>query len=97
MPQAIIPLFTEDTTLINYRIGVRKVNGTVYYVQGGMPFYCHMENSRNSFKHIVCQMLVNDMATRSEIARAFKIPERSISRWRKLFEENGKGYFFSKP
>jgi transposase len=40
-------------------------------------------------------MISNNIATRSEIAGAFKVPERSISRWLALFKEKGEDYFFS--
>ncbi|MDR1056846.1 MAG: helix-turn-helix domain containing protein [Prevotellaceae bacterium] len=97
MPQAILPLFAEDMIIVSFHVGVQKRDGIVYYFQGGFPFYCHREDDRQSFKHVVCQLLANGMATRSEISRAFRIPECSISRWNKLFEENGEGHFFSKP
>jgi len=97
MPQAILPLFTDEIMLINSHIGVAKRDGMVYYFQGSFPFYHHREDNRSSFKHIVCQMISNNMAKRCEIARVFKIPARSISRWLVLFKEEGEGYFFSKP
>jgi hypothetical protein len=97
MPPTILPLFPEDITLINSYIGVAKRDGVVYYFQGSFPFYHHREESRSSFKHVVCQMLTNNMAKRCEISRAFKIHERSISRWLALFQKEGEDYFFSKP
>jgi hypothetical protein len=97
MPQAILPLFTKDMTLVNQHVGVIKRDGTVYYFQGMLPFYQHKAEDRASFKHIICQMLLNDVASRSELSRAFKIPGRSISRWLALSKEHGSGYFFSKP
>ena len=96
MPQAILPLFTEEMTIVNLHIGVIKREGIVYYFQGTLPFYQHKETDRESFKHILCQMLQNGAATRSELSRAFKIPGRSISRWLALSKEQGSGYFFSK-
>ncbi|MDR1054465.1 MAG: hypothetical protein LBL90_01250, partial [Prevotellaceae bacterium] len=74
MPQAILPLFAEDMIIVSFHVGVQKRNGIVYYFQGGFPFYRHMEDDRQSFKHVVCQLLVNGMATRSEISRAFGYP-----------------------
>jgi hypothetical protein len=71
MPQAILPLFTEDMTIVNHHVGVRKREGSVYYFQGMLPFYQHKESDRESFKHILCQMLVNGVASRSELSRAF--------------------------
>ena len=96
MPQATLPLFTPDMTLINGQIGVQKRNGTVYYFNGCFPFYSHREGNRNSFKNIVCQMLSNGRATRAEISKAFKIPARSISRWMSIYDKEGDGCFFSK-
>ena len=96
MPQAILPLFTEDMTIVSLHVGVVKREGSVYYFQGCYPFYHHREDDRASFKHIVCQLLSNNMAGRSEIARAFGVPERSISRWLALFKEKGGNVFFSK-
>ena len=57
MPQATLPLFTSDMTIINIHVGVLKRNGTVYYFHGSLPFYHHREENRDSFKHVVCQML----------------------------------------
>jgi hypothetical protein len=97
MPQTILPLFTKDMTIINEHIGVTQRDGMVYYFQGSYPFYHHREDNRAAFKHIVCQLLSNGMARRVEIAQAFRIPERSISRWLASFKEQGDDYFFSSP
>ena len=96
MPQATLPLFTEDMTIINLHIGVQKREGMVYYFNGCLPFYLHPEGNRESFKHIVCQMLSTGIANRAQISRAFQIPERSISRWLSKFKKDGDGCFFSK-
>ena len=96
MPQATLPLFTSDMTIINLHAGVQKRNGKVYYFDGCFPFYHHRDDDRESFKHVVCQMLSNSRATRAEISKAFHIPARSISRWMDTFEKEGEGCFFRK-
>lgn len=96
MPQATLPLFTPDMTVINEYLAVQKRNGKVYYFHGFYPFYHHLEESRESFKNVVCQMLSNSRATRAEISRAFHIPARSISRWMELYDKEGDGCFFRK-
>jgi hypothetical protein len=96
MPQATLPLFTPDMTIINSYIGVLKRDGKVYYFNGSFPFYHHLEDSRDSFKNIVCQMISNGRATRGEISKAFHIPARSISRWLSTYEKEGDGCFFKK-
>lgn len=96
MPQATLPLFTPDMTIINFHVGVQKRHGNVYYFNGSLPFFHHREDDRDSFKQAVCQMISNGRATREEISRAFKIPARSISRWMVVFEKEGNGCFFRK-
>ena len=60
MPQATLPLFTDDMTIVNLHVGIQKLNGIVYYFNGCLPFYQHRQEDRSSFKHIVCQMIVNN-------------------------------------
>jgi hypothetical protein len=94
MPQATLPLFTTDMTIVNFHVGVQKRDGKVYYFNGSLPFYQHREDDRASFKHVVCQLLSNSMATRSQISKSFHIPARSISRWMNSFQKEGEGCFF---
>ena len=96
MPQATLPLFTDDMTILNLHVAVQKFNGIVYYFNGSLPFYQHLEDDRASFKHIICQLLSNNLATRSQLSKAFNIPERSISRWLATFKRDGAGCFFKK-
>jgi hypothetical protein len=96
MPQATLPLFTEDMTIVNLHVGVQKRDGMVYYFNGFLPFYQHRENDRSSFKHVICQMLSNNLATRAQLSEAFQIPARSISRWLEEFKREGEGRFYMK-
>ena len=96
MPQATLPLFTEDMTIVNLHVGVQKRNGMVYYFNGCLPFYQHRENDRSSFKHVICQMLVNNLATRAQLSSTFQIPARSISRWLAEFKQEGEKSFYVK-
>lgn len=96
MPQATLPLFTPDMTLINNYVGVQKRDGKVYYFNGSLPFFHHREGDRASFKQVVCQLISNGKATRAEVSYAFKIPARSISRWLDVFETDGPGCFYRK-
>jgi hypothetical protein len=96
MPQATLPLFTEDMTILNLHVGVQKRDGMVYYFNGCLPFYLHREDDHESFKHVVCQMLSTNLATRSQISEGFQIPSRSISRWLARFKAEGGHCFFEK-
>jgi len=96
MPQATLPLFTDDMTIVNLYVGVKKRNGVVYYFNGSLPFYQHREDDRSSFKHVICQMLSNNLATRAQLSSAFQIPARSISRWLAEFKRSGEVGFYLK-
>jgi hypothetical protein len=96
MPQATLPLFTDDMTIVNLHLGVQKRKGIVYYFHGSLPFYQHREDDRSSFKHVICQMLINNLATRSQLSSSFQIPARSISRWLAAFKQSGEGSFYIK-
>jgi hypothetical protein len=97
MPAATLPLFTDDMTIVNLNVGVQKRNGIVYYFNGFLPFYQHREDDRSSFKHVVCQMMSNHLATRAQLSCAFQIPSRTISRWIAEFKECGeKGFYVKK-
>jgi len=96
MPQATLPLFTDDMTIVNSHLGVAKRNGMVYYFNGYLPFYQHRENDRSSFKHVICQILSNKLATRAELSSSFQIPSRSISRWLVEFKQEGEKSFYVK-
>jgi hypothetical protein len=93
MPQSTLPLFTDDMTIVNLHLGVQKRNGIVYYFNGCLPFYQHREDDRSSFKHVIWQMLSNNLATRSQLSDAFQIPARSISRWLAEFKQGGEKGF----
>jgi len=96
MPQATLPLFTDDMTIVNLHVGVQKRNGLVYYFNGSLPFYQHREDDRSSFKHVICQMLSNSLATRAQLSTAFQIPSRTISRWLADFKRDGEVCFYTK-
>jgi hypothetical protein len=83
-------------TIVPLNVGVQKRDGMVYYFNGFLPFYQHRENDRSSFKHVICQMLSNKLATRAQLSDAFQIPVRSISRWLADFKEEGEAGFYAK-
>ena len=89
MPAATLPLFTDDMTIVNPQTGVQKRDGLVFYYNGFLPFYQHREHDRSSFKHVICQMLSNNLATRAQLSTAFQISVRSISRWLTELKQEG--------
>jgi len=95
MPQLLLPLFTEEFTLINNLVGYEKRDKKVYYFNGQMPLFEHREDDRNSFR-LACGMLCHNNWTRQhEIVSTFGISKASIRRWEKQYREQGAGGFFN--
>ena len=59
MPQALLPYFPEECTLINQHLGVQMRDKVVYYFNGQMPIFQHPEGDNNSFRLITSQLVVN--------------------------------------
>ena len=96
MPQTILPLFTEDISIINTCLGFKKENGIVYYFQGSIPFYQHAEDDYASFRLVTSQMVVNGIAKQRDIVKAFGVSSISVKRWVKKYKEEGASSFYKK-
>lgn len=96
MPQALLPLFSEDTTLINDLISFAKRDGTVWYFHGCMPVFSHAETDFRSFNMFTSQLVDMGQCTQMEIVRAFGVSAISVKRHVKKFRAEGAGVFFKK-
>ena len=84
MPQAILPLFSDDMTVINNRFAVIKRDGFVYWFQGSFPVFCHHVNNHDSFRSFCCQLINLGNATSAELSRALNVNDEKLSRWARL-------------
>jgi transposase-like protein len=94
--QKLLPLFSEDVTLINSLIGFSKRNGVVYYFNGQMPLFSHDEDDIDSFKMYMAQLYVQGNVSQSEINRVFKLNPINMKRWTQKFITGGPGSFYRK-
>ena len=94
MPQAKLPFYPEDITLINSNVGFLKQQGIVYYYNGSMPIFQHPEDDIRSFRLFTSQLVVNGNAKQVEIVNAFGVSEISVKRWVKRYREEGSQGFF---
>jgi hypothetical protein len=69
-----LPLFPSDTRLINEHAGIRLADGFVYYLHSGSPIYCHKEEDKNSYRHTLASLAVNNLCTIGEWSSALGIP-----------------------
>lgn len=94
MPQTRLPFFPDDIELINNYIGVKRQNGIIYYFNGAMPVFQHVEADYASFRLFTTQLVVNGNVKQAEIVRAFGVSPSSIKRWVRKYKKNGSEVFF---
>ncbi|MFZ4860401.1 MAG: hypothetical protein ACOYL3_28925 [Desulfuromonadaceae bacterium] len=94
MPQMMLPIFPAGVTEINDKLAFKIEGGVVTYFSATMPVFQHSETDIASFKMIVSQFYVLDMAKQSEIVSAFGLNPQLVKRAVKLFREKGAPGFF---
>ena len=57
MCQTFLPIYPEDTKMINTDIGTKKIGDKILYFNGGMPMYQHHIDDYKSFRYITSQMI----------------------------------------
>jgi hypothetical protein len=62
MPQLLLPLFPEGTTLINREVGFTRQDGRITYFVHGAPIFQHDAQDRASFRLIISQLYTNGHA-----------------------------------
>ncbi len=94
MPQMLLPLFPYDSTSINALLGFCRKEDTVYYFNGMMPIFSHHTEDLKLFRLITSQLVVNGVASQSEVVRAFGVSKISVKRYVKCYREEGSSGFF---
>lgn len=93
--QKLLPLFSEDITLINNIVGFAEREGMVYYFNGQMPLFRHKATDLDSFKMFMSQLYVNGSAKQSEINRTFDLNPINMKRWTKKYLEGDVRTFYT--
>ena len=91
-----LPFFPPNTKMINAWLGLCERDGTVYYVHGGNPIYCHSKDDRNGYRFSLANLVVNKLCTIAELCTALGEHRKNIERYAKAFREQGAGYFFER-
>jgi transposase len=95
MGQLLLPLFPRDTKMITPVLGVRKHDGTVFYLLSGMPVNSHAENDINKFRYVTSNFVLQGLCTHQNIADTFQVSIDSVARWKKKLFEEGEASFFT--
>ena len=95
--QVLLPLFPAEATLINNLVGVQMKEGTVYYFNGSMPIFKHIQSDLDGFRYITSQLIINGVCKQKEIVNCFGVSDISVKRWVKRYKGSKElGDFVSK-
>ena len=81
--------------MITPTLGVRELEGSVYYLHSGMPIFSHEQNDLQKFRYITSNLLVQGLCKNVDIVRTFHVSTDSVRRWKKRLIEQGEASFFS--
>jgi transposase len=94
--QMQLPIFPEQTKLINSSVGFFCKDDFVFYLHNGSPVYCHGKNDLNTYRYIMANLVTTRLCTISELSRALGVHVKNIQRYKKALEEKGTSWFFNR-
>jgi hypothetical protein len=89
MPQPILPLFSEDMTIVNGYIGFQQKGNIVYWFQGQLPIFSHHTRDERKFRMICSEMINNNIVTSADLARSLNVNREKLSRWARQDKVSG--------
>jgi transposase len=92
--ELLLPIFPRDTILITPTIGVFERDGTIIYLQNGLPIYSHPKESLDHFRFFTAKLVTMGRCRQVDIVRAFNVSKDSVARSVKLYRTKGESGFF---
>lgn len=92
--QTLLPIFTDEITLINAELGYQQRDGVIYYFHAGLPVFQHAAGDRQSFRMILSQFYLNGLCSQVELVHAFKVTPIRIKRAVKQYRQRGPASFY---
>ena len=89
MPQALLPLISEDATRISDLISVVRRDGHWFYFCGTQPVFQHFEGDLRSFRMFTAQLCVQGVCKQADIIKAFGVSKSSVLRSVKKYRQEG--------
>ena len=89
MPQALLPLVSEDATRISDLMSVVKQDGQCCWFCSTQPVFQHAEGDLKSFRMFTAQLCVQGACKQAEIIKAFGVSKSSVLRSVSKYREEG--------
>ena len=93
--QMQLPIFPENTKLINGSVGFFNKDGFIYYLHNGSPIFCHHVDNIAHYRYILGNLVESKLCRSSEISRALGISARNVERYAQKLRQQGIGSFFN--
>ena len=93
--QMQLPIFPENTKLINSSVGFFKKDEFIYYLHNGSPIFCHHVDNVNNYRYILGNLVQSKLCRACEISRALGISQRNVERYAQKLRQQGIGSFFN--
>ena len=94
MPQALLPLISEDASRISDLISVVRQEGHWFYFCGTQPVFQHREQDLRSFRMFTAQLCVQGACKQADIIKAFGVSKSSVLRSVKKYRQEGVQGFY---
>lgn len=94
--QQILPIFPDETRMINYQVGFKQIDDFVHYFVNGMPVYCHEKEDRNGYRFVLATLVNHNFCSIKEMSEALGVPRKNIERYAKALREKGMAHFFNR-
>ena len=90
-----LPIFPENTKLINSSVGFFKKDEFIYYLHNRSPIFCHHVDNINNYRYILANLVESKLCRSSEISRALGISQRNVERYAQKLMQQGIESFFN--
>jgi transposase len=94
--QMQLPIFPENTKLINSSVGFFRKNDFIFYLHNGSPVYCHSQDDLNTYRYVLANLVATGLCTISELSRALGVNIKNIQRYKKALDDKGTSWFFNR-
>jgi len=94
--QQILPIFPDETKMINNQVGFKHLDSFVHYFVNGLPVYCHEKDDKNGYRFVLATLVNSKFCTISELSEGLGVPRKNIERYAKALKDKGMEYFFKR-
>ena len=94
--QTLLPIFTDEMTLITAELAYQQRDDVIYYFHAGLPVFHHAVQDRESFRLMISQFYLNGTCKQLDLVRAFGVTPISVKRAVKQYSQRGPASFYQR-